>query len=250
MTWFRCQNGNGGGGGEVYADIHPVLTGGIISNTSGFQTATFPDVSAYTYIYINIYEPYDIYQPNTDRKYDYDRCSAQIVKVSDLGNNTLSLRTKHLWGSATVYYNLTKTSITCTDSYNKYHYIYADIIATNDPIELGGGGPTIFPIIKNELISDTTGYKTVNFPDISAYTYIYVFVTEGNTTLVATQNANRSVCLTVADIGNPSTFALGYYWDSGNISISITKTSVTCNSYSNPYRNIYCTIIATNTLIQ
>lgn len=116
----------------------------------------------------------------------------------------------------------------------------------------GGGGDeiTITPIIENKLISDSTGYKTVNFSDVSSYTYIYVFVTEGDTTLIANQNKNRAICLKVSDIGNPSNFMLGYYWDSGNITISITKTSITCTNYSNPYRNIYCTIIATNELLQ
>ena len=127
----------------------------------------------------------------------------------------------------------------------KLNYLYENIDAGGG----GGGGGYEFDIIKElTLISDSSGNKTIEFDDISNYTYIYVLICENNSTLINTQDHARIWPLTVSEIGNNSiTRSTGYLWDSGNVSVTITKTSLTCISYSNQYHNMYAKIIGSNT---
>lgn len=122
MAWFQCQIGSNAPSGLV---LDTIVTAGVISDSSSLKTITFPSVNDYTYLYLNFYEQ------STGNKTNYKSNRMLIVKVSDIGSG-ISSRVGRLWDSADLFFDLTKTSLTCTDYTNKYHPIYVDIFAGND----------------------------------------------------------------------------------------------------------------------
>lgn len=129
MTWFRCQNGNGGGssGGYEY-DVIKEFT--LISDSSGNKTITFNDIRSYAYVYIVISESQDAtwYSNSTDH--------ARILPIitSQLGTNTKSCTVGYLWDSGNVSITFTNSSLTCNSYSNPYHNMYAKIIGSNTPL--------------------------------------------------------------------------------------------------------------------
>ena len=112
------------------------------------------------------------------------------------------------------------------------------------------GGGYKYDVIKEfTLISDSSGNKTISFNDIRSYTYVYLIISESRDDTYYTNSYDhaRIVPIITSQLGtNTKTFTAGYFWDSGNMSLTLTYNSLTCNSYSNPYRNIYAKLIGSN----
>lgn len=132
----------------------------------------------------------------------------------------------------------------------KFTSIKTKLNTLYENIDGGGGGSGFeFTIIKDlTLISDSEGNKTIEFEDLNNYRYIYILISENNPTLINSCDHARIWPLLKSEIGNNTiTRMVGYMWDSGNVNITLTKTALTCNSYSNPYHNMYAKIIGSNT---
>ena len=113
----------------------------------------------------------------------------------------------------------------------------------------GGGSGYEYDVIKElTLISDSGGNKTISFSDIRSYAYVYILIVENNPTLYQSYDHARILPVSPAELGNNTkTLSVGYLWDSGNVNITLTYNSLTCNSYANPYHNMYAEIIGSNT---
>ena len=98
--------------------ITPVLDNGVISTDSAYATATFNDVSDYSYLLIRI----------RDTVSSVDYRAELLVKVSDIGSGISLYPTVH----RQITVSLTTTSIGATNYSGSYYYIYADIVALAD----------------------------------------------------------------------------------------------------------------------
>lgn len=128
MTWFRCQNGNGGSSGGYEYDVIKEFT--LISDSSGHKTITFNDIRSYTYAYILISEE----QSATWYSNSMDYARILPITTAQLGTGTKTLRVGFLWTSGEVSITFTNSSLTCNSYSNEYHNVYAKIIGSNTPL--------------------------------------------------------------------------------------------------------------------
>lgn len=105
--------GEGGG-----ASAEAVLDNGVISTDSAYATASFSDVSDYSYLLIRI----------RDTVSSVDYRAELLVKVSDIDSGITLHPTVH----REITISLTTTSISTTNYSGSYYYIYADIVALED----------------------------------------------------------------------------------------------------------------------
>ena len=105
----------GGGGGITPVSV---LNNGVISTDSAYATASFSDVSDYSYLLIRI----------RDTVSSVDYRADLLVKVSDIGSGITLHPTVH----REITISLTTTSISTTNYSGSYYYIYADIVALED----------------------------------------------------------------------------------------------------------------------
>ena len=108
--------GGGSGGGGITPT--KILSDGVISTTSSYATATFSDVSNYSYLLIRI----------RDNVSSVDYRAELLVKVSDIGSGITLYPTVH----EEITISLTTTSISTINYSGSYYYIYADIVALED----------------------------------------------------------------------------------------------------------------------
>lgn len=115
-------------GQEIFGNVHigeggdskpiPVLSNGVISTDSAYATASFSDVSDYSYLLIRI----------RDTVSSVDYRADLLVKVSDIDSGITLYPTVH----RQITISLTTTSISTTNYSGSYYYIYADIVALED----------------------------------------------------------------------------------------------------------------------
>lgn len=111
-----------------YADFNETMTlslltsmleEGVVSNTSGYQTATFSDISSFDYVYVKVYETYG--------GTDYEETIG--IELSDIPVSGYSFSvTLH----TLVTLQITRTSIEVTQYSGGYVDIYADVTGGND----------------------------------------------------------------------------------------------------------------------
>ena len=96
-----------------------MLEEGVVSNTSGYQTATFSDISSFDYVYVKVYETYG--------GTDYEETIG--IELSDIPVSGYSFSvTLH----TLVTLQITRTSIEVTQYSGGYVDIYADVTGGND----------------------------------------------------------------------------------------------------------------------
>ena len=101
----------------------PVLKGGLISTTSAYATASFPDISAYKYVMFKIYD--------TVSGTDYS-CSAGYSIANIPTNSSVDFQNMPL--HTLVRVNLRRDSISSVNYGGAYVNIYADVYVTNEEI--------------------------------------------------------------------------------------------------------------------